>query len=136
MSKRGFGGSKWCIVGDFNSVREVNERRGVGVNVMGGVTQEITEFGEFLDALEVIDMPLIGRRFTWFHPNGTTMSRLDRVLLSNDWGEGGAILMCGLFIEMCQITVRLLSAIVCRIGVPNPSDLITFGYKIKASRSW
>jgi hypothetical protein len=30
-------------------------------------------------------MPLIGRRFTWVHPNGVTMSRLDRILLSEDW---------------------------------------------------
>ncbi|KAK2445530.1 hypothetical protein QL285_016452 [Trifolium repens] len=31
------------------------------------------------------DMPLLGRRFTWFHPNGVTMSRLDRILLSDGW---------------------------------------------------
>jgi exonuclease III len=86
MSKRGFGGCSWCIVGDFNSVREMNERRGVGSNLVGGMSQEVIEFGEFLEALELVDMPLIGRRFTWFHPNGTTMSRLDRVLLSHDWG--------------------------------------------------
>jgi hypothetical protein len=35
--------------------------------------------------LELIDLPLVGRRFTWFHPNGVSMSRLDRVLVSNDW---------------------------------------------------
>jgi hypothetical protein len=86
MSKRGFGGCSWCIVGDFNSVREMNERRGVGSNLVGGMSQKVIEFGEILEALELVDMPLIGRRFTWFHPNGTTMSRLDRVLLSHDWG--------------------------------------------------
>jgi hypothetical protein len=51
------------------------------------MTQDTIEFGEFLEALELVDMPLIGRRFTWFHPNGITMSRLDRVLLSHDWSE-------------------------------------------------
>jgi hypothetical protein len=49
------------------------------------MSQDTIEFGEFLEALEMVDMPLIGRRFTWFHPNGITMSRLDRVLLSHDW---------------------------------------------------
>jgi hypothetical protein len=39
----------------------------------------------FLIELELVDMSLIGRRFTWLHPNGVTMSRLDRVLLSTDW---------------------------------------------------
>jgi mannosylglycoprotein endo-beta-mannosidase len=28
MSKRGFGEGLWCVLGDFNSVRESNERRG------------------------------------------------------------------------------------------------------------
>jgi hypothetical protein len=29
MSKRGFGGDVWCVVGDFNSIREPEDRRGV-----------------------------------------------------------------------------------------------------------
>jgi hypothetical protein len=49
------------------------------------------DFGEFLGEMEVIDMPLVGRSFTWFHPNGVAMSRLDRILISSswfdDWGE-------------------------------------------------
>jgi hypothetical protein len=47
--------------------------------------QEMVEFDDFVESLELIDMPLIGRSFTWFHPNGLTMSRIDRVLLSQDW---------------------------------------------------
>jgi hypothetical protein len=43
------------------------------------------EFVKFLEELEMTDMPLLGRRFTWFHPNGVTMSRLDRILLSDGW---------------------------------------------------
>jgi exonuclease III len=27
----------------------------------------------------------VGRSFTWFHPNGVAMSRLDRVLISPRW---------------------------------------------------
>jgi endonuclease/exonuclease/phosphatase family metal-dependent hydrolase len=30
-------------------------------------------------------MPLLGRRFTWIHPNGVAMSSLDRILLSEGW---------------------------------------------------
>jgi hypothetical protein len=29
MSKQGFGRDLWCVVGDFNSVRVANERRGL-----------------------------------------------------------------------------------------------------------
>jgi exonuclease III len=86
MSRRGFGGCCWCIVGDFNSVRDQNERRGVGQAVSAVYSQELPLFNDSLKELDLVDMPLIGRRFTWFHPNGVTMSRLDQVLLSHDWG--------------------------------------------------
>ncbi|KAK2401933.1 hypothetical protein QL285_051492 [Trifolium repens] len=85
MSRRGFGGCCWCIVGEFNSVRESSERRGVGQSIPAVYSQEMLGFDEFIEDLELIDLPLVGRRFTWFHPNGVSMSRLDRVLVSNDW---------------------------------------------------
>ncbi|KAK2442416.1 hypothetical protein QL285_013611 [Trifolium repens] len=83
MSRRGFGEVAWCIVGDFNSVLNSNERR--GVRMANLVTNEMVEFGNFVRDLEMIDMPLLGRQYTWFHPNGFTMSRLDRMLISSDW---------------------------------------------------
>jgi hypothetical protein len=83
MSKRGFGDMAWCIVGDFNSVLNTNERRGVRAN--NTTTSEMVEFGSFVRELEMIDMPLLGRQYTWFHNNGITMSRLDRILISNEW---------------------------------------------------
>jgi hypothetical protein len=85
MSKRGFGEGLWCIMGDFNSVRECDERRGLGGVSSGGLSSEMTAFNSFLVDLELVDMPLVGRAFTWFHPNGVTMSRLDRLLISNSW---------------------------------------------------
>jgi hypothetical protein len=83
MTRRGFGEVAWCIVGDFNSVLNANERR--GVRLINTITNEMVEFGNFVSVMEMIDMPLLGRQFTWFHANGFTMSRLDRILLSNDW---------------------------------------------------
>ncbi|GKV36148.1 hypothetical protein SLEP1_g44309 [Rubroshorea leprosula] len=35
--------------------------------------------------LELVDLPLNGRKFTWYKPNGDAMSRLDRFLLTEDW---------------------------------------------------
>jgi hypothetical protein len=35
--------------------------------------------------LELVDLPLVGRKFTWFHPNGISMSRLDRIFISPSW---------------------------------------------------
>ncbi|MCI29787.1 hypothetical protein A2U01_0050996, partial [Trifolium medium] len=85
MTKRGFGDIVWCVVGDFNSVVDTSERRGVTSGVVNSSSREMREFSQFLEELELVDLPLIGRLFTWFHPNGTTMSRLDRVLVSLDW---------------------------------------------------
>ncbi|GAU09987.1 hypothetical protein TSUD_393040 [Trifolium subterraneum] len=85
MTKRGFGDIVWCIVGDFNSVLDTSERRGIALGAAHSPTREMMEFGQFMEDLELVDLPFIGRRFTWFHPNGTTMSRLDRVLVSLDW---------------------------------------------------
>lgn len=31
------------------------------------------------------DLRLLGRRFTWYHPNGVSMSMIDRVLVSEEW---------------------------------------------------
>ncbi|WJX24304.1 hypothetical protein P8452_13427 [Trifolium repens] len=82
MSKMGFGEGLWCVCGDFNSVRDVSKRRGLW---SGDYSSEMVAFNAFMNNLEMIDMPLIGRIFTWFHPNGLSMSRLDRVLLSPEW---------------------------------------------------
>jgi hypothetical protein len=35
--------------------------------------------------MELVDLPVLGRKFTWFHPNGRSMSRIDRALVSEDW---------------------------------------------------
>ncbi|PNX99561.1 cysteine-rich receptor-like protein kinase [Trifolium pratense] len=85
MTKRGFSDIVWCLVGDFNSVVDTSERRGVDSVVVNNPSREMREFTQFLEDLGLIDLPLIGRTFTWFHPNGLSMSRLDRVLVSNEW---------------------------------------------------
>jgi len=33
----------------------------------------------------VDDVNILGRKFTWYHPNGRAMSRLDRMLISEEW---------------------------------------------------
>jgi hypothetical protein len=87
MSKRGIGEGLWCVLGDFNVVRDRNERIGIWVNLDRGRSSEMTPFDDFLNNLELVDMPLIGKRFMWFHPNGISLSRLslsrlDKVLIS------------------------------------------------------
>ncbi|XP_057453055.1 uncharacterized protein LOC130744910 [Lotus japonicus] len=76
----------WCVAGDFNAIRPVDERRGVA-EMSNHILNEIAEFNSFIDNLEVMDIPIHGRKYTWFKPNGQSMSRLDRFLVSQGWAS-------------------------------------------------
>jgi hypothetical protein len=85
MSKAGFGGGKWCVLGDFNAVLSPEDRRGVNAGTSSNL--EMRGFRSFLEDVDLVDLPLLGRRFTWFHANGVAMSRIDRVWVSLEWLE-------------------------------------------------
>ncbi|XP_057444431.1 uncharacterized protein LOC130736645 [Lotus japonicus] len=76
----------WCIVGDFNSVRSPEERIGISSGPDSS-RRDTDEFNGFINDMELLDLPLVGRKFTWFRPNGHAMSRLDRALVSSEWME-------------------------------------------------
>jgi len=76
--KEDVGGKVWCIFGDFNVVRNLEERK--GVNHIGSCSRsEIQGFNEFIERMELIDLPLVGRNYTWYKTNGSAKSRLDRM---------------------------------------------------------
>jgi exonuclease III len=85
--KRGLGDGRWCVVGDFNAVCKMEERVGVNLGENRNVSTEVIEFHKFLEDLELVDLPLLGRRFTWFHASGRAMSRIDRILISDEWAS-------------------------------------------------
>ncbi|XP_019427125.1 PREDICTED: uncharacterized protein LOC109335447 [Lupinus angustifolius] len=72
----------WCFFGDFNVVRSIYER---SCESGQGCRREDRLFNSWIGEMELIDLPLIGRSFTWFHPGNSSMSRVDRFLLSPDW---------------------------------------------------
>ncbi|GKV49867.1 hypothetical protein SLEP1_g56592 [Rubroshorea leprosula] len=73
-------GRCWCLMGDFNTTRSQQEKSGDR-----GFTTGMRVFNEFIRDLELVDLPLIGRKFTWYKPNGEAMSRLNRFLMTEDW---------------------------------------------------
>ncbi|PNX99671.1 cysteine-rich receptor-like protein kinase, partial [Trifolium pratense] len=85
--KNGLGGRRWCVVGDFNAVCSMEER--VGINMEDGrlLSTEVSDFRNFVENLELVDLPLLGRRFTWYQSSGKAMSRIDRILISDDWAS-------------------------------------------------
>jgi len=75
----------WCVAGDFNSIRSVGERRGQSSNV--NYSSEIRSFNNYIEGSSLVNIPLLGRKFTGYKPNGTAKSRIDRVLVSLEWLE-------------------------------------------------
>ena len=74
----------WGIMGDFNAMRKVEERKGIGIS--SGNYREMELFNNFIEQCEVFDIPMIGGKYR-FRPNGGAKSRIDRVLVSEDWLE-------------------------------------------------
>jgi len=73
----------WCFCGDFNTIRKSCERKGVSMrdNQLG----EMRGFNNFIDTNLLIEIPLVGKHFMWFSSNGKAKSRLDRVLVTEEW---------------------------------------------------
>lgn len=71
-----------CIAGNFNSVRFSTERAGRREAVC---RRELEVFYGFIMDTGLIDLPLHGRSFSWYRPDGSCKSRLDRFLVNNCW---------------------------------------------------
>jgi len=70
----------WCTIGDFNCVRRLEERQGeMEYEYKGG---ECREFNYFIGDMEVEDIPLEGRGFTWYVLNGKAKSLPKRIMVS------------------------------------------------------
>ncbi|GMJ01096.1 hypothetical protein HRI_003778800 [Hibiscus trionum] len=68
-----------CVVDDFNAILYETDRIGVSDRYA-----EMEAFGEFVHAAGLIDLPLVGKRFTWFG-YGNRCSRIYRYLISSCW---------------------------------------------------
>ncbi|CAJ2644334.1 unnamed protein product [Trifolium pratense] len=86
LPSEGRSGGILSIWSDFNAVCRGEERS--GINNADGVTwTEIIEFHHFLEELELVDLPLLGMRFTWYQASGRAMSKIDRILISDEWAS-------------------------------------------------
>lgn len=72
----------WCIGGDSNAGRFALERIG-----HSDTFNRIEDFTAFVDDNALVDIPLVGSRFTWSHGSllVPSMSKIDRVLLCLEW---------------------------------------------------
>lgn len=70
--------------GDFNAIRMTQERRGEE-NIIDYGRRDMEDFNTFIQNMELFEIPILGKRFTWFRPNGKAMSHIDIFLLSYEW---------------------------------------------------
>ena len=75
-------GVPMIVMGDFNEIRCLEERKGCLV-----LSSIMSKFDDWINRMGLIDMPLVGRKFTWRH--GRSCSRLDRILIDLLWLEKG-----------------------------------------------
>ena len=73
----------WVLCGDFNVVRREDERK--GIQGFSSQKKEIDGFNRFIESNSLLDIPRVGKKYTWFKANGTAKSRLDRFLVSEEW---------------------------------------------------
>lgn len=73
--------SRWMVLGDFNMISRAVDKRNNNCNV-----RMMGRFRALIEDLELIDFPLLGRRFTWSNERqNVTLTRIDRVLVSGEW---------------------------------------------------
>jgi len=73
----------WCLCGDFNAVRRDDERKGIRWN--SSKKKEIIGFNRFIETNPLVELPRVGKQCTWYKSDGTAKSRLDRILVSEEW---------------------------------------------------
>lgn len=73
----------WCVSGDFNMVRWVDER----LNATRP-TRSMRKFNRFISSFDLIDIPMNNGRFTWSRVGErAAASRLDRFLITQQWSD-------------------------------------------------
>lgn len=73
----------WLVIGDFNLIRRPEDR-----NREGGDQIEMFLFNEAISTLNLIELPLHGRHFTWTNKqNPPLLERLDWFFTNTGWTE-------------------------------------------------
>jgi hypothetical protein len=73
--------ARWMLLGDFNLITSAADKSNGNLNL-----RLLGKFRALIQDLELIDYPIIGRRFTWCNEReSATHTRIDRVLVSKEW---------------------------------------------------
>jgi len=99
----------WCFCGDFNAIKSINERKWVD---RGDFSSEIKGFNNFIESNLLMDLLIVGKKYTWFKANGMAKSRIDRVLVTEEKLQCWP--MCKQYVQQrevsdhCALTIKSL----------------------------
>ncbi|XP_016513659.1 uncharacterized protein LOC107830565 [Nicotiana tabacum] len=80
---RGLVEGPWVVCSNFNITRFPSEKR----NCLRR-SRAMMKFSDFIDDMNLIDLPLEGGVYTWFKGhNQIISSRVDRILISEEWDD-------------------------------------------------
>lgn len=72
---------RWMVLGDFNLICQAEDKSNTNI-----ILRLMGQFIILIQDLELIEYPLIGRRFTWSNERqNATLTRIDRIFVSKDW---------------------------------------------------
>ncbi len=69
----------WCAIGDFNVVHFPSKRLGCM-----SFSPAMMEFSDWIDQLNLVDLPLVGGTYTWSNRATPPMSHIDSALVSSN----------------------------------------------------
>ncbi|XP_071727948.1 uncharacterized protein [Rutidosis leptorrhynchoides] len=95
----------WVLGGDFNEVRNREERQNSQF-----IERRAALFNKFIENCNLVEVPLLGRRFTRICDNGIKFSKLDHFLVSDQflssWGDVSAVALDRNSSDHCPIILR------------------------------
>ncbi|KAL8476236.1 hypothetical protein ACS0TY_028771 [Phlomoides rotata] len=72
------------IIGDFNSIKDPSKRSGQRRNID---PTDMNKFEDIINNSNLTEIKLSGKKFTWYRPDGTCKTKLDRILINEEWSN-------------------------------------------------
>ncbi|KAJ9568335.1 hypothetical protein OSB04_004301 [Centaurea solstitialis] len=114
----------WVVCGDFNEVRGGDDRKGSILDRNGA-----KHFNDFIALVELHDLRIGGRRFTWMNSSCSKISKLDRYLVNQRfldiWPLANVIALPRVLSDHCPILSSEFGALVTEKWNANPSGFVS-----------
>ncbi|XP_071727580.1 uncharacterized protein [Rutidosis leptorrhynchoides] len=95
----------WVICGDFNEVWDQTKRQNCVF-----IKRRASLFNDFIERMQLIEIPLLGKKFTRISDDRSKLSILDRFLVSDDflrmWGDISTLALDRSLSDHCPIILR------------------------------